>query len=67
MRIEGIEHKDEVLNLNEAADFMRISRRTLHSLIADGIGPPTLTIGRRRCTAGTDRDASRTRAAQAIR
>ncbi|MCH8491520.1 MAG: helix-turn-helix domain-containing protein [Oceanicaulis sp.] len=48
MRIEGIEHKDEVLNLNEAADFMRISRRTLHSLIADGIGPPTLTIGRRR-------------------
>jgi excisionase family DNA binding protein len=48
MRIDTTEKKDEILNLSEAADFMRISRRTLHSLIADGIGPPTLTIGRRR-------------------
>lgn len=48
MRIEGIEQKDEVLNLIEAAEYLRISRRTLHNLIADGDGPPTLTIGRRR-------------------
>lgn len=48
MRIEGIEHKDEVLSLNEAAGYLRVSRRTLHSLIADGDGPPTIQIGRRR-------------------
>jgi len=48
MRINTAEQKDEILNLSEAADFMRISRRTLHSLIAKSDGPPTLTIGRRR-------------------
>ena len=48
MQIDGIPKLDTLLNLNEAADFLRISRRTLHSLIADGDGPPTLTIGRRR-------------------
>ena len=48
MRIEGIEQKDEVLSLNEAAGYLRISRRTLHSLIADSAGPPTIQIGRRR-------------------
>ena len=48
MRIEGIEHKDEVLKLIEAAGYLRVSLRTLHNLFADGDGPPTIQIGRRR-------------------
>ena len=48
MRIEGIQKKDEVLSLTEAADFLRISRRTLHHLLATGDAPPVIRIGRRR-------------------
>ena len=48
MRIEGIEQKDEVLNLNEAAGYLRVSLRTLHHLLAAGDAPPVVRIGRRR-------------------
>ena len=48
MRIEGIEQKDEVLSLIEAAGYLRISLRTLHHLLAAGDAPPVVRIGRRR-------------------
>lgn len=48
MRIDGIERQDTLLNLNEAADLLRISRRTLHHLLAAGDAPPVVRIGRRR-------------------
>lgn len=38
---------DTVLTLAEAADTLRISRRHLAKLFAEGKGPPTIKLGRR--------------------
>jgi excisionase family DNA binding protein len=38
---------DAVLTLAETADTLRISRRHLAKLLAEGRGPPTIKLGRR--------------------
>jgi len=38
---------DAVLTLAETADHLRISRRHLAKLFAEGKGPPTIRLGRR--------------------
>ena len=38
----------EVVTIGEAADLIRISRRHLQKLMADGDGPPTIQLGRRK-------------------
>jgi excisionase family DNA binding protein len=39
--------EDALLTLTETADILRISRRHLAKLSAEGIGPPTIRLGRR--------------------
>lgn len=39
---------DALLTLAETADRLRISRRHLASLMAEGSGPPVVALGRRR-------------------
>lgn len=39
--------KDDILTLAEAADALRISRRHLAKLFAEGKGPPKIKLGRR--------------------
>ena len=48
MQIDRTPKQDTLLNLNEAADLLRISRRTLHHILASGEAPPVIRIGRRR-------------------
>ncbi len=38
----------EAITLGEAADLVRVSRRHFQKLMADGDGPPTIQLGRRR-------------------
>jgi excisionase family DNA binding protein len=38
----------EVLTIEEAAEAVRISRRHLHKLMAEGDGPPVIRLGRRK-------------------
>jgi excisionase family DNA binding protein len=38
----------EVLTIAEAAEEIRISRRHLHQLLAEGSGPPVVRLGRRK-------------------
>jgi excisionase family DNA binding protein len=39
--------EDALLTLTETADILRISRRHLAKLSAEGRGPPTIRLGRR--------------------
>lgn len=39
---------NETLTISEAADFIRVSRRHLQKLMADGDGPPVVQLGRRK-------------------
>ena len=36
-----------VLSIDEAAEFMRVNRKTLYDVVARGEGPPVRKIGRR--------------------
>ncbi len=38
----------EAVTIEEAADLIRVSRRHLQKLMADGEGPPVIQLGRRR-------------------
>jgi excisionase family DNA binding protein len=38
----------EALTIDEAASVIRVSRRHLHKLMADGDGPPVVQLGRRK-------------------
>lgn len=39
---------EPLLNADEVAKLLKISKRTLESMIARGDGPPLITIGRQR-------------------
>lgn len=38
----------EALTIEETAALMRVSKRHLHKLMADGDGPPVVQLGRRK-------------------
>jgi excisionase family DNA binding protein len=38
----------EALTIEETAEVLRVSRRHLHKLMADGNGPPVVRLGRRK-------------------
>ncbi len=38
----------EAVTIGEAADLIRVSRRHFQKIMADGNGPPTIRLGRRR-------------------
>jgi excisionase family DNA binding protein len=38
----------EAITIGEAADLIRVSRRHFQKLMADGDGPPTIQLGRRK-------------------
>jgi excisionase family DNA binding protein len=38
----------EILTIKEAADSIRVSRRHLQKLMAEGGGPPVISLGRRK-------------------
>jgi excisionase family DNA binding protein len=42
------ENASEVLTLDEAAGMLRVSQRHLFKIMADGDGPPVISLGRRK-------------------
>jgi predicted DNA-binding transcriptional regulator AlpA len=48
MRKMNSENAPEILTLTEAAGMLRVSQRHLFQILADGNGPPVISLGRRK-------------------